>query len=695
MKSGTAELRRKARIAGIGLTCGVLALAMAGCSKQGVPANTDWAILGGGYKQQQNADLPQIDKDNVKDLGLAWSAEIPSASGLVGNPLVEDGVVYQSGSLARIFANDVHTGKLLWKYEPEFDFTKMGPEQIWGARINRGVALAGNLVVVGTGDCRVIAVDRKTGKEAWEVKSCDNPHMGITGAPQVGDGKVFVGNFCGDTGNGRGFIDAFDEKTGKRSWRFYTVPGDPSKPPENAAMAMAAKTWGTGWYKITKGCGSAWDSMTYDKETNLVYVGIGGPSPWPLSSRAKDAGDELFTNAIVAIDASTGKYVWHYTVTPHDGWNFEAVGPIMIADLPIGGKPRRVVMSAPKNGFFYVLDAKTGKFISAKAAVPQNWAKGIDPKTGRPIFAPGARYWEKSGQTGVVWPGPLGAHSWSGIAYDPRQHLVYVPYDNIPTQVTVNHLYDTGAVDETFVTPGGKDKIPERYSELVAWDPVKQEARWRVRSKSLVDGGVLHTSGGLVFQGTSDGHFNAYDDATGKLLWSYYVEGGIRSAPSSVMVDGQQYILIASGNGNSMVSSRYVSREATNPVTRAAPSLLLAFKIGGKATLPKVKPALLQKPDYPKPSASLAEEGKPLFEAYACLVCHGRDAISAGGEIPDLRQLDAAMFDQVDTIVRGGALKALGMPHYDTMPPEHLAAIKAYIQSRAWADYEAQQKAQK
>lgn len=665
--------------------------ALCGCGQ--APKNTDWAVLGNGDDAQFHSDLKQIDRGNATELGLAWVGEIPTEDGLVGNPLVKDGLVFQSGGLGRVYASDVRTGELVWRYEPEHDFSKMDFNALWTVRINRGAALTDKHVIVGTYDCKVIAFDQKTGQKAWEVPSCDTKPgslEGITGAPRVGGGKIFVGNHCGESGLLRGFVEALDERTGRRLWRFYTVPGDPSRPQSDPVMTKAATTWGTDWYSKTKGCGSVWDAMTYDAKLDRLYIGTGGPAPWPLDRRAADAGDELFTNAIVAIDAKTGKYIWHYTVTPNDAWNLEATMNMVVTDMEIDGKLRRVVMQAPKNGFFYVLDAETGEFISAKNPVPVNWAFGIDQRTGRPIPNPAARYWEKP-EGAVVLPGPLGAHGTAPMAYDPVQQLVFVPFDNIPTLMKSNATYGPGAIDEMY---GFESRYPgmHRYSDLVAWDPIKQSARWRVRSDSLINGGVLHTAGGLVFQGTSDGHFNVYDDRTGKRLWSFPVQGSIRAAPSTVMVDGEQYVLVATGNGNSMVSSRYVSPSASTPMTRAAPSRLLAFKLGGAATLPALTPALLAKPDFPEPSPALARRGALVFEENGCALCHGREAVAVGGSIPDLRHSTTGSFAMFDQIVRSGLLQPRGMPKFDRLSSPDLEALKAYIQMRSWQDYKEQTK---
>ena len=653
--------------------------------------DTDWGVLGNGADAQYHSTLSQVNRDNVAQLGIAWIGEVPSPDSPVGNPLVKDGIIFQSATLSRVFATDARTGKLLWSYSPDLDFKDLGLIRAWSTRVNRGLALSGDLAIVGTGDCRLIALEQKTGKVVWQRPRCDDTGVtGITGAPRVGGGKVFIGNNCGDTGLARGFVDAYDERTGKRLWRFYTVPDDPSKPQADAVMNRAAQTWGKGWSTHTKGCGSVWDAITYDAELDQVYIGTGGPSPWNPSKRGKGAGDELYTNAIVALDGKTGEYRWHYTVTPNDGWNFEASAPIVIGELPIAGKATRVVMSAPKNGFYYVLDAKSGRFISARNPLPVTWALGIDPKTGRPIPNPEAEYWKKPGGVSIVTPGPSGMRGWSPMAFDPVSQTAFASFDYLPVKMTVDNpgasLY--GVENDIFAIEGAPGY--QRYSELVAWDPLAQTARWRVRLPSIVNGGVIHTAGGLVFEGTSTGEFNAYDDRNGKLLWSYKVAGGIRAAPSTVMLDGEQYIIVPVGNNNSSLGPRYFAKVVSTPENQGAPSRIIAFKLDGKLQMDAVTPRQLIQPDYPRPDPALVEQGKVKFDLFACNECHGRDVIGSGGSVPDLRFTPKAKLDLFERIVQGGLLVPAGMPAFPETTAQDLSQLKAYIQSRAWEDYQRQ-----
>ncbi|MDB6105834.1 MAG: luh [Gammaproteobacteria bacterium] len=655
-------------------------------------AGSEWRLLGGNADAWHYSALDQISDHNVQRLGLAWMADIPSKDGLTGNPLVAEAVVYQSGPLGRIYANDVRTGKLLWRFGPQVNFDeKTSLAAFFRSRYNRGLALLGDNVDVASGDCRLFAVDRKTGKEVWEAVSCDrSKQYGITQAPRVGDGKVFIGNNCIDGGYERGYVDAFDAKTGKRMWRFYTMPGDPSKPFESKAMEMAAKTWGTGYWDKTHGSVSAWDAMTYDEKLNLLYIGTGSGSPWSPKERAPDAGDELFSNSIVAVNASTGDYVWHYQTVQHDGWDFDATMHIMLAELPVKGSTRRVVMTAPKNGFFYVLDAKTGQFLSANNYLPVNWASHIDPKTGRAVTLPDARYWEHPGEATIVSPGPLGAHNWQAMAYNPATRLVYIPAYVIPTSMKPDPKALVGGMEfDMYYGSAGDPKWTSR-GELIAWDPITQTARWRVKRSIPLNGGVLSTAGNLVFQGTAEGTFDAFAADTGKPLWSFNAHGAIQAAPTTVQIDGEQLVLVAAGNAGSATIGTYLARYTSTPESRS-PSRLLAFKLGGTGTVPSTVVQDIPQPPLPRPSAALAKQGGVYFENEFCVDCHGIGAENARSSILDLRLASAQTHQQLPAIVLGGLRRDKGMPAFPNLPVEELKAIQAFILSEAWAAYDQQQ----
>jgi PQQ-dependent dehydrogenase (methanol/ethanol family) len=662
-------------------------------SNPGESTGDAWQVLGNGNNQQYFSPLAQINDKNVKSLGLAWYADIPSLDGLVGNPLVSDGVVYQSGALSRVYANDVRTGKLLWRFDPQIDLTGASLAAFWSARYNRGLALWDNKVIVGTGDCRLVAIDRKTGKKVWDAVSCDRTaQFGITAAPRIGGGKVFIGNNCIDSGIGRGYVDAFDVQTGLHKWRFYTVPGAPPENGyENKTMEMAAKTWGSGeWWKKATGCGSAWDAITYDAKTNLVYFGVDGPAPWNPRERAADAGDELFTNSIVAVNADTGEYVWHYKTTPHDGWNFDATMHIMVADLPIKGATRHVVMTAPKNGFFYVLDATTGKFLSGNNYTPVNWASHIDQRTGRPVTIPDANWWEHPESKTIASPGPVGAHNWHTMAFNPATRLVYIPAMIVPTAITVDPKAALGGASFDPFYGLGDDPQWKAYGELVAWDPITQKARWRALHKLPINGGLMSTAGNLVFQGTADGYFEAYRADNGTKAWSMYVGDSIMGAATTILVDGEQFILIPAGNSTSSNLSTLLARLSSTPGTRGS-SRLLAFKLGGTTTLPPTKLITIALPPRPKQPVDLAKKGAALFEQSYCVDCHGYSAEAVGGSIKDLRNASAQTHDAFEAIVIGGLRKDKGMPQFSDLSVADVQAIHAYVINQAWADYEAQQ----
>lgn len=662
-------------------------------------ANTDWSLLGGNADMQHSSELAQISDATVQRLAPAWVTDMPSPDGLVGNPQIVDGVIYQSAPMAKVYANDLRTGKLLWTYAPKVD-NGGAPLVFWGQRINRGLAVAGDRVFVGSGDCTLHALDRKTGKKLWSVTSCDatgkTGWYTITGAPRVGGGLVFIGNACGDSGNGRGHVDAFDQKTGRRQWRFYTVPADPARGAQKTPeLAMAAKTWGSkGWYGKAHGCGSVWEGITYDEKLQQVYLGVDGPSPWNPKQRAADAGDELFTNSVVAVDAKTGRYKWHYKTTPNDGWNYGPSNSVMLADLPLNGEQRRVVMVAPKNGFFYVLDAQTGKFLSAKNFTPVNWASHIDPQSGRPVTLPDARYWEKPDQKAVILPGTAGAHNWQAFSYNAKTGLVYIPVASMPTLLEADPNGRVGGTISHDYLGMGEDPKWKAYGELVAWDPVKQEARWRAPHALPNNGGTLTTAGNLVFQGTADGRFEAYAANSGKLLWQFDVGGAVVSAPSTVEVDGKQFVVIASGNAGAMNLGTAQARASSTMQTRTQ-ARLIAFALDGQAAFSKPAGLTIPKPPRPRPEEVLARKGESAFEAFGCAFCHGHQAESAHGAIKDLRLANAQTHDQWAGIVLGGLRVDKGMPPFGQlgMTMNDVSAVQAYVLSEAWKGYDAQQAA--
>ncbi|HEV2598885.1 PQQ-binding-like beta-propeller repeat protein [Sphingopyxis sp.] len=668
-----------------GLLGSLLALAASSCSP-GNPANSDWAEIGNGPNIQHHSDITAINRDNVDDLDLAWSAEMPTEYGMVGNPLIKNGVVFQSAPGGRIFANSLKDGKQLWEFTasyPEKSADEQSLTAFTSRQANRGLALYGDMAIVATGDCRLVAVDQKSGKQRWEAQSCDpNEQYGITAAPRVGGGMVFTGNNCADSGLTRGFVDAFDAETGKHKWRFYTVPGDPATE-KDPFYQKIAKTWGTGWYAKSRGCASAWDAMVYDEKLDQLVFGTGSPSPGNPQDRAADAGDELFTNSVVAVDAKTGKYKWHHKQLPHEAWNYEAAVGLMIADIPVNGKVTRTVVSVPKQGFTYVYDAATGKYLSGVKYTEMTWASGLDAE-GRPIYLPDARYWDRPGQDTNVLPSPVGAHSWEALAFNPKSSTVFVPATVMPSVLKTDPAaFIGGTLMEFGDHPGSPVKT---HAEVVAIDLASGKVKWRTTTtKKPMNGGLLHTAGGLVFQGLADGRLVALDEDTGKIVWSRQTGGSIRGAPSTVTLNGVQYIVVATGNGSSSFATRETREHSSSAETRT-PSRLLAFKIGGEAPYPSLaKAEPVPMPSVPRQDERLAATGKALFEGNACIVCHGRHGgASAGGTVPDLNRMPPPSLEIFKQVVQGGALRTRGMPQYKDMSDSDAQAIFAHIINEAW-----------
>jgi PQQ-dependent dehydrogenase (methanol/ethanol family) len=657
------------------------------------PAKTDtseWTLYGNNPEGQFYSTLDQVNDKTVSKLGLAWYVDLPTKGGLLGNPLIADGVVYQGGPIGQLYANDVRTGKLLWNADVHVHFEEGTIATSMGALWTRGIALWKNNLFMATGDCRMVAVDRKTGKTVWDVTSCDKSQNFMqAGAPHVGGGKVFIGNSCIDGGGARGFVTAFDAETGKVKWRWYTMPGDPAQgyKPENKAMEAAAKTWGHPW-KATSGCSSVWDSIAYDEKLNLLYIGVGGADPWNPEARNDGSTDELYSSSIVALNADTGEYVWHYKLNPGDGWNFEPMNTV-IADLPIHGKSRRVIMNAPKNGFLYVLDAKTGKYLGASNFMPVNWASHIDPKTGRPVYIADARWWEKP-EGAVVSPGPLGAHNVYPMAFNPNTGLVYIPGMSVPTYLRKDN---TMLVGGAFWDLYYQDEKFKPYGSLVAWDPVANKERWSVKQQFPTNGGILTTAGNLLFEGEGTGYFKAYKADTGELLWSYNISSPALTAPSTVTVDGEQFIIVPSGpggGGTALTSVKYVACETC----RGGPVRLLAFKLGGTASLPPKEPAPpFAQPTVAKLPEAQAKDGQLEYARQSCETCHGMELVNAGSIPADLRRSGIPpSLETFDKVVRGGAYRPLGMPQFDYLTDEQLQNIRAYIINGSWKAYEDQVK---
>jgi len=638
----------------------------------------NWLSYGRTYSEQRFSPLARIDAGNAKELGLAWYADLDTNRGQQATPLVIDGVMYVSTAWSMVKAYDAASGKLLWSYDPEVP-RELGVKGCCDV-VNRGVAAWKGRIYVGTFDGRLVALDAKTGKPAWSVATGDHKNLTITGAPRVVKGRVIIGMSGGEYGI-RGYISAFDAETGKLDWRFYTVPGDPLKPFENKAMEMAAKTWSGEWWKLGGG-GTTWDAISYDPDLNLVYFGAGNGVEWARNYRTKSKGDNLFTSSIIALNADTGEYAWHYQATPGEEWDFDAVQQLILADLKIDGKPRKVLMQANKNGFFYVLDRKTGKLISATNFVPVNWASGVDPKTGRPIENPGIRY-DLTGKPVNMMPGALGGHSWQPMAYNPKTGLVYIPAQEIGLEFTPVEGLPTSPLGwnvavATTNTPGTK-------GYLIAWDPVRRKEVWRASYLGPWNGGTLTTAGNLVMQGDASGSFNAYRADTGEKLWSTPAQSAVMAGPITYEVNGEQYIAVMSGWGGAF--PLFQGKEAAKSGNLRNVSRVLAFKVGGAAALPALppEPQLALNPPPATAGAATVAAGQGLYAQY-CSVCHGENAIG-GGVVPDLRASRFLGMDFFYDIVLNGAMKDAGMaPFKSVLEQKDAAAIRAYLIQRANED---------
>jgi quinohemoprotein ethanol dehydrogenase len=670
-------------LAGAVLLCAMAASDHSGNAILGNEADgANWPAFGRTFSEQHYSPLEQVNQVNVARLGLAWFFDLPVSVNAFSTPLEVDGTLFLTEGQSVIHALDARTGGELWSYDPQVG--KVAGDKlkaVWGTR---GIAWWDGKVYSGTQDGRLIALDGKTGKLVWSVVTTqpgDNRY--ISGPPRVFNGKVIIGHGGAEFGATRGYVTAYDARTGKQVWRFYTVPGDPAKGFENEAMAMAAKTWTGEWWKYGGG-GTAWNAMTYDPKFNRVYIGTGNGQPWNQKIRSPGGGDNLFLCSIVALDADTGKYAWHYQANPGETWDYNCVMDIQLVDLPIAGKVRPVILHAPKNGFFYVIDRTTGKLISAEKITKVTWASHIDLKTGRPVENPNARF-----QNGDFDLWPKAAHNWFPMAYSPRTGLSYIPVQSLGSiysddgidlknwKPTYRGEYRTGVTNK----PSPPDPA-NTGSWLLAWNPVTQKEAWRLKRHGLASAGVMATAGNLVFQGNADGQFVAYDALNGKILWSYDARNGVIGAPISYMLDGKQYVTVLAGFGGTG-SLFGAATGQTGWGYRTQHRRVLTFVLDGKTTLPPGGPqpeVPVATPGFKSDPVRVAAGGK-LFEN--CVFCHGYGAVG-GGAAPDLRAsmipTDAEAFASV---VRGGALVEAGMPKFDDLTPDEVESIRHFIRNRA------------
>ncbi len=630
----------------------------------------NWLTHGRDYAEQRFSPLDQVRPENIGRLMRVWSYETGLKRGHEATPIVVDGVMYATGSWSIVFALDAKTGEELWRFDP-------GVPKAVGAKaccdvVNRGVAVYEGKVFVGALDGRLIALDAKTGKPVWETVTVDQSKAyTITGAPRVVKGKVIIGNGGAEFGV-RGYVSAYDANDGKLVWRTFTVPGNPADGFESPALEKAAKTWSGGeWWKIGGG-GTAWDSMAFDPDLDTLYVGTGNGSPWSRVHRSPGGGDNLYLSSILALDPDTGDLKWHFQTTPGDNWDFTATQHMILADLEIEGKPRKVLMQAPKNGYFWVIDRETGEFLSAKPYVEVTWADGVDPKTGRPHETGTANY---GNGIAMVKPTAFGGHNWQPMSFNPETGLVYIPAQEVlgayrfnPKEVLTAEHFNTQTDLAPFAT-----LVREIVSgHLLAWDPVKQEEAWRHPYAMPWNGGTLTTAGDLVFQGTADGRFIALNATDGHKLWEFHTGSGVIAAPISYAIDGVQYVSIIAGWGGAFA---LVGGDAAAQGGTPSKGIVHTFALSDQAITSAVVEELLASRD---PALAKRED---LYHRW-CARCHGVTAVG-GGAVADLRHSTPDMKKAFVEIVHKG-MPGVGMPSFgEILTEQEIEEIQTYVLGRA------------
>jgi quinohemoprotein ethanol dehydrogenase len=656
--------------------------------------SVEWPSHGLNDKEQRFSLLTQINRKTVDGLGLAWHRDMKTKRAQEATPIVVDGVMYLTSTWSRVFAINALTGDVIWRFDPQV------PGE-WARRlccdvVNRGVAVYQGRVYVGTLDGRLIALDAASGDKVWEQDTLidRDRFYSITGAPRVANGKVFIGNGGAEFGV-RGYVTAYDADSGDQVWRFFTVPGDPSLPFENPELEMAAETWKGGeWWKIGGG-GTVWNSIVYDAELNQLYIGVGNGSPWTRAIRSPGGGDNLFLSSIVALDPDTGTMNWYYQTTPGDNWDYTAVQDMALADMVVDDVPRKVLLQAPKNGFFYVLDRTDGKLLRAHPYTAVTWASHVDMDTGRPVENPGADYADKP--TWVL-PGSVGGHNWQAMSTDVEAGVVYIPtQENALIFTLADEWKQTGSFDsyvgrwkpgvelgrlaQLFLDSPG---APEVKGVLKAFDPLTGETKWSVKQDYFWNGGVLATAGGLVFQGDSQGMLSAYDKDSGELLWQYETYTAILAPPITYSIEGVQYLSILTGGGG---ADLWGDGSATVSYKYGNQGQLLTFKLGGQQQLPV--PSLV---DRTIPEQILVEgatenivEGEKLFNNF-CASCHGLFARASSG-IPDLRLAPPARQELFEKIVLEGLFAGTGMAAFnDVLSYPEVQKIHQFVRARANED---------
>ncbi|MEC7893777.1 MAG: PQQ-dependent dehydrogenase, methanol/ethanol family [Pseudomonadota bacterium] len=646
-----------------------------------------WLTYGQTYKEQRFSELTQINRSNIAELNLAWSKPIGDYNmRMQGTPLVVDGVMYVSNGWSVIYALNATNGEEIWRHDPEVD-RSYAALACCGPAHNRGVAVYDGKVFVGTFDGRLIAVDANTGEELWDIDTWIPEGLGrfnITGAPRAAAGKVVIGQGSGESGHRRGYVTAYDTDTGEVAWRFFLVPGNPNEPFEHPEMELAAQTWGGEWWKYGGG-GTAWNSLVYDEEFNSLYVGVGNGAPWPREIRSPGGGDDLFLSTIISLNMDTGRMNWYYQTTPGDNWDYSSAMDMTIGEIEFSGEMRQVLLQAPKNGFFYVLDRNNGELLRALPYTDGiDWATHVDMETGRPVENPDVVY-EVEPQW--IMPANSGAHNWEPQSWDNEQGLMYFYYHDIANFYSLDEGFvETGSYEirERGLSLGwGEGEYrrrlieqagprPDSQAYIGAFDPITGTYKWRHPLESDYNGGVVATRGNILFHPEGTGEFSARDTSNGELLWRFKAPGSFRSTSViTYQINGTQYVTTMM-NGN-----RAIDMGGT----------VLTFKLNGDAELQIPEIAVAELPDLPDTDFTLEQvrEGDTLYHAQ-CSSCHGGIGIADEVAIvaPDLRLMSLDSHSQMETIVLQGSRVQQGMPDFEnTINKDELESIRAFVVTQA------------
>ncbi|MFC3051046.1 PQQ-dependent dehydrogenase, methanol/ethanol family [Kordiimonas pumila] len=680
-----------------------------------------WLTGGRDYQQSYFSPLTDINKGNASELGFAWQYEIDTTHGFEATPIVVDGVMYSSGPKGAVYAVDAKTGAEKWMFEPEIDPNIV--RKVCCGMINRGISVWEGSVFVASLDGYLYALDAATGDVLWQQDTITERDRGytITGAPYVAKDIVVIGN-SGAELDARGYVTAYDTKTGKQAWRFYTVPKSYDGVQENPELEMAAKTWDqNSLWEVGLG-GTVWDAMAYDPALNLLYIGTGNAAPYPRKLRSPSGGDNLFLSSILAINPDTGRLVWYYQTTPADNWDFTSTQKLILADLTINGSERKVLMQAPKNGFFYVLDRQSGELLSAEPYVPVNWASHVDLATGKPVETGQGEYFD---EPKLVFPSPAGGHNWQPMAFNRETGLVYIPvleasavwrmpkepfvYQKGGLNTTSQYFFPSagswgldsegakGLPPLTELAKGQPDPVIRGY--LRAWDPVQNKVAWEVETSDVWrghifaiwnGGGVMTTASDLVFQGRATGDLVMLDAKTGAELASINVGTSIMAAPMTYKIDGEQYVAVMAGLGGAIGQSYLPGTAAYKYGNKGR---IVAFKLNGGLVPLRPEKQYDQPDGFPMPPVMRrgapfqVKNGGELFERN-CSKCHMNDADSGSG-IPDLRRMTEQVHGEFTDILLKGIREEQGMGNFsELLTPEEVEAIHMYLIDLAWSTYE-------